>query len=93
MRPGDEWRQGIHYGPWGMLGYLKKYINKEYRTQKEAAKSLGVSQGYLSDVLAGRREVGDKLAKQLGYEKGVVYQPLSDNEGEDSAPKSPRKTS
>lgn len=37
------------------------------------ARPLGISQAYVSDVLAGRREPGDKILQALGLEKVVTY--------------------
>lgn len=37
-------------------------------TQKDVAKTLGVSQAYLCDVLAGKRGVGPRVLKALGYD-------------------------
>ena len=46
---------------------------KSRRTQKRAAKDLGISQQYLCDVLKGRREISATLADQLGYERVVMF--------------------
>lgn len=47
---------------------------------RAAAKHLGVSAAYLSDVLHGNREVGKKLAAAYGYHKIVSrslrYEPI-----------------
>ena len=40
-------------------------------TQKDLAKELGISQGYLSDVKAGKRGIGSQIVRALGFE--VVY--------------------
>ena len=37
-------------------------------SQGYIAKQLGVSTGYLSDVLNGKRGIGEKIPKALGYE-------------------------
>lgn len=37
------------------------------------ARPLGISQAYVSDVLAGRREPGDKILQALKLEKVVTY--------------------
>lgn len=49
-------------------------------SQKRYAQRLGVSQGYLSDVLLGRRPV-HALAQKLGYERRVVYVKAGDGRG------------
>lgn len=38
-------------------------------TSKQLAKSLGVSQAFLSDVFSGRRDVGSKIPRALGLVK------------------------
>ena len=40
-------------------------------TKKDLAKELGISQGYLSDVKAGKRGIGSQIVRALGFE--VVY--------------------
>lgn len=45
---------------------------KEY-SQKDLADQLGVSPAYLSDVINGRREAGEKMLAALGLEKVVSY--------------------
>ena len=35
-------------------------------TQRQVARDLGISSAYLSDVLANKRGVGDKILKGLG---------------------------
>lgn len=42
-------------------------------SQKSLANELGVSEAYLSDVINGRRDAGDKLLKPLGIERVVTY--------------------
>lgn len=42
-------------------------------TQKMLAKELGVSSGYLSDVLAGNRECGPRILNALGYDPTPHY--------------------
>lgn len=42
----------------------KKTIDK---TQREVAKELGISYQYLNDILQGRRNISDNIAKRLGY--------------------------
>jgi transcriptional regulator with XRE-family HTH domain len=40
-------------------------------TQAALARELGISKGYLHDVISGRREPGAKLCEALGLE--IVY--------------------
>lgn len=42
-------------------------------SQKAVAKKLGVSQQYLTDVLKGRRDISDTVARKMGYEKVAVF--------------------
>jgi hypothetical protein len=42
-------------------------------SQKAFAKKAGISEQYLSDVMRGRRDVGDKLLKWFGLERVVYY--------------------
>lgn len=42
-------------------------------TQKAAAKSLGISPQYLADVLAGRRDISEKLAANFGVKPVRVF--------------------
>jgi hypothetical protein len=48
---------------------------------KELAAELGVSQGYLSDVLNGNRGIADRLAEAAGYERVVMFRPLPPSPG------------
>jgi DNA-binding transcriptional regulator YdaS (Cro superfamily) len=49
-------------------------------SQKNVAQLLGISQPYLGDVLLGRRGIGVKLAKALGYERITVFKPINGKE-------------
>ncbi len=51
-----------------VLALLRKHVAK-HKTQGEAAKSLGVSGAYLSDVLNSRRDPGPTILKALGLQK------------------------
>lgn len=42
-------------------------------SQKGFAAEAGISEQYLSDVLNGRREIGNKLLKWFGMERVVFY--------------------
>lgn len=42
-------------------------------TQRQWARTHGFSDAYVSDVLAGRRDISSKLAAALGYEKVVSF--------------------
>lgn len=41
--------------------------------QSAWAKSLGISQSYVADVLRGRQPPGDKIIAALGIERVVTY--------------------
>jgi hypothetical protein len=51
---------------------LKKRID-EAGSQKAVAEEMGISPSHLSDVLAGKRNLGEELLEQLGYEKVIVH--------------------
>jgi transcriptional regulator with XRE-family HTH domain len=42
--------------------------------QQQFADSIGVSQGYVNDILAGKREPGPKILLALGYKKVSLYE-------------------
>lgn len=43
-------------------------------SQKEWCRAHGISEQYVSDVLKGRRDVGNKVLEALGYRKVVIYE-------------------
>lgn len=45
----------------------------EMGTQKAWAKKNGVSPAYVNDLLQGRREISDRVAEMLGYERHVIF--------------------
>lgn len=45
----------------------------ELFTQREVAENLGVSNGYLGDVLHGRRPVSEAMAARLGWKRVAVF--------------------
>jgi hypothetical protein len=53
---------------------LRKKIDG--KSQAEAASQLGITQGYLSDILNGRRAIGPKVLKALGLKKVVEYREI-----------------
>lgn len=59
-----------------VVGALKWHV-EQFPTQKEAAKSLGVSPQYLSDVLQGRREITEKLAEKVGWRLEKTWKPAA----------------
>lgn len=59
-----------------IVAELKRRIGIE-GSQKAAAEVLGISEQYLSDILHGRREVSANVARAMGFERIVSFQPLS----------------
>lgn len=55
-----------------VLDKLRKAVNRLDGQRKWAAQA-GVSQQYVADVLAGRREPGQKILDGLGLERVVSY--------------------
>lgn len=53
-----------------MLAIVKERVQGN---QREAAQRLRVSTSFLNDVLCGRKEVSDRLAKPFGYERKVIF--------------------
>jgi len=49
--------------------------SKAKPTQAAWAKSNGISPAYVSDVIQGRREPGEKILKALGLKRVVSYVP------------------
>jgi len=47
------------------------------KTQTALAAEWGISVQYIRDVLAGRRDPGKSILKALGYERVVLYRPIS----------------
>jgi DNA-binding transcriptional regulator YdaS (Cro superfamily) len=50
---------------------LRAYVG-QHPTQAAAAKALGLSAAYLSDMLAGRREASARVLAMLGLRRAVV---------------------
>jgi lambda repressor-like predicted transcriptional regulator len=53
-----------------LIDMLEKRI--EGASLRSVSKELGVSAAYLSDVLHGRRQIGPKLARALGFRRRVA---------------------
>lgn len=47
--------------------------HKEGLTQKQLADKLGIKQGYVSDIEAGKRSIGKTMAKRLGTVLNISY--------------------
>jgi predicted DNA-binding protein (UPF0251 family) len=54
---------------------LRRLVEEE-GSQTQAAAKLGISSGYLSEILTNGKPISDKVAEALGYERVVVYKPL-----------------
>jgi plasmid maintenance system antidote protein VapI len=48
-------------------------MSKKWERQKDLADHLGISNAYMSDILAGVRPVSDRVARKLGYKRIVKY--------------------
>lgn len=58
-----------------IMRQLNKFIKG--KTQEKAAKALGISPAYLSDILQGKRSVvGPTILKRFGYQKQIVITKL-----------------
>jgi len=47
-------------------------------SQKAAADKLGITPGYLSDLLRGNRKPGEKLLVKLGLKRTIVYSDIEE---------------
>lgn len=63
-----------------VLAALRRVI-AEAGSQQAAAKQLGVSGAYVTDLLRGRREFSAAMAARLGYERIVTFQRKSPEAG------------
>ena len=50
---------------------------QRYATQALAARELGISPQYLSDILTRRRDFGKKIAQRLGFVYSPHYEPTT----------------
>ena len=46
-------------------------------SQAAVAATLKITPAYLSDILNGNRGISDKVAKEIGYFKKTVYEPIN----------------
>ena len=56
-------------------GELLKFVG-HFDTQKDAAKALGVTPAYLSDLVNVRRDLSENILKKLGLKRAVVRKAL-----------------
>lgn len=52
-------------------GELLKFVD-QFDTQKAAAKALGMTPAYLSDLVNCRRDLSVKVLKKLGLKRAIV---------------------
>lgn len=45
-------------------------------SQAQAARELGVTRAYIHDIIAGRRRVSNRIAKQFGYRIASRHVPV-----------------
>jgi transcriptional regulator with XRE-family HTH domain len=55
------------------IAYLREQV-AVFGSQHRLAEHCGVADSYLSDVLTGRREPGQKLLDALGFRRVVTYE-------------------
>lgn len=53
--------------------FLRKQLPR-YGSQNAMARAMGISGAYLSDLLNGKREPGEKVLNALGLERVVRYE-------------------
>ena len=53
------------------LEALRTFIAK-HGNQRKAAKALGISEPYMTDLVHGRRRVSDSLLEKLGLRRTIV---------------------
>lgn len=49
---------------------------KAHGSQIKTAKELDIAPAYLSDILNGRRDVSDSVARKLGYRRVIFFEKL-----------------
>lgn len=55
---------------------LLERLCQKLGSQKALAEKLGVSPSYISDVLSGRRDISESLARKLGLKVVIGYTPI-----------------
>lgn len=53
---------------------------KRWGSQRNVAARLDITEQYLSDIRLGRREISEKVAEKLGYERVVQFVKVKDRE-------------
>lgn len=62
-----------------MRQIVKDYCAIGNTTQRELAASAGVSAQFVNDVIRGRRDVSDTLAREFGYRRVVRFERINDD--------------
>ena len=55
------------------LKLLREYVSKQ-KNQRTAAMYLDIAPAYLSDILAGKRDISDYVARGIGYTRRIMYE-------------------
>lgn len=64
-----------------VVDLLRVHLEHYYgRSQKTLARDIGITPGFLNDVLKGRRAPTGKVLKYLEFTKVVVYRKKAGNE-------------
>lgn len=53
---------------------LRDYVYQHWNTQVVAADCMGCSQGFLNEVLSGKRVAPDWLLREVGIKKRKIWQ-------------------
>lgn len=70
-----EWGTMKQYTHEQMVDGLRKVA--EEKTQKYAAIDLGISPQYFNDLLHGKREITERVAKELGFRRRIVFERIA----------------
>jgi hypothetical protein len=68
-----KYESDIIAGRESVLAVLREHIECHAPSLRMAAKGLGVSAPFLSDVLRGRTEPGPRILKKLGFRRVTVF--------------------
>ena len=55
-----------------LRGQLRAMLKS--KNQKDLAARLDIHPSYLCDVLKGRREISERLARAMGYRRAVMFE-------------------
>ncbi|HND49868.1 MAG TPA: helix-turn-helix transcriptional regulator [Anaerolineales bacterium] len=59
---------------------LIRSMVKQHGTQTAAARELGITAVYMSDILAGKSAISDNVARKLGYRRVIVFEKAGEHE-------------